>query len=138
MTYKLAFDLADIPVENRTIITGSALVSQLLTASAAPLAASFDYNTVKALVGGTMDQWAGFKWVFINDNDVIPLLDSNDKYAYFFHKDAVGIAVSADMETRITERADKNYAIQVFLSQEMGATRIQAGVGRMRYNSNLS
>jgi hypothetical protein len=137
MAYKLAFDLAEIPVEDRVVVSGSALVAQLLAGSTAPLAASFDYNTVKALVGGTMDQWLGFKWVFVNDSEIIPLLDTNDKYAYFFHKDAMGIAVSADMETRVSERADKSYAIQVYLSQELGATRIQAGVARMRYNSNL-
>lgn len=139
MEYKLAFDQADIPVEDRVVVSGSALVAQLLAGSTAPLASSFDYNSVKALVGGTMDQWLGFKWVFINDADIMPLIsgDSNDKYAYFFHKNAMGIAVSADMETRVTERADKSYALQVYLSQEMGATRIQAGVARIRYNSNL-
>jgi hypothetical protein len=137
MEYKLAFDLAEIPVEDRVVVSGSAMVAQLLAGSTAPLAASFDYNSVKALVGGTMDQWLGFKWVFINDSEIIPLLDSNDKYAYFFHKNAMGIAVSADMETRVSERADKSYATQVYLCQEMGATRIQAGVARMRYNSNL-
>ena len=36
-----------------------------------------------------------------------------------------GLAVGADIQTRITERADKNYATQVFLSMTIGATRIE-------------
>lgn len=138
MGYKLAFDQADIPEEGRVIVTGSALVSQLLTATSAPLASSSDYNTVKALVGGTMDTWAGWKFVRINDSDIMPLLDANDKYAYFFHKDAMGIATGADTTVKIDPRIDKSYAMQVYLSQTLGATRIQKGVARMRYNSNLA
>lgn len=138
MGAKLAFDILDIPMEDRVVVTGSALASQLLTASAAPLAASSDYNTVKLLVGGQMDTWAGFKWVFINDSEILPLLDANDKYAYFFHKSAMGIAIGADMVTKIDPRVDKSYAMQVYLSQTLGATRVQKGVARMRYNSNLA
>jgi hypothetical protein len=138
MTFKLAFDKADIPADNRTVVTGSALISQLLTASSAPLAASSDYNTIKALVGGSMDTWAGWKFVQVNDNDVMPLLDTNDKYAFFFHKDAMGIARGQEIMTKIDPRVDKSYAVQVYLCQTLGATRIQPGVARMRYNSNLA
>jgi len=138
MTYKLDFDKADIPMEGRTIITSSALTSQLLTASSAPLAASSDYNTIKALVGGEMDTWAGFKFVHINDSTILPLLDTNDKYAYFFHRDAVAIGTGQDIVTKIDPRIDKSYAVQVYLCMTMGATRVQPGVSRMRYNSNLA
>ena len=34
-------------------------------------------------------------------------------------------AVGADIQTKISERADKNYATQVFLSMTIGATRIE-------------
>jgi len=135
---KLAFDKADIPADDRTSVGGSGFVSQLITATSAPLAASSDYNTVKALVQGTMDTWLGFKWIDINDNDVIPLLDSNDKYRYFFHKNAMGIAMGQEIMTKVDPRVDKSYAIQVYLCQTLGATRIQAGVGRIRFNSNTA
>lgn len=138
MACKLNFDQLDIPADGRTIVTGSALTSQLLTATSAPLAASSDYNVVKALVGGTMDTWAGFKWVFINDNEIMPYLDANDKYAYVFHHDAMGIAMGKEMIVKMDPRVDKSYAVQVYLCQSLGATRIQKGVGRIRYNANLS
>ena len=42
-----------------------------------------------------------------------------------FSKSAIGLAVGADIQTKISERADKNYATQVFLSMTIGATRIE-------------
>ena len=36
-----------------------------------------------------------------------------------------GLALGADISTKISERADKNYATQVFLSMTIGATRIE-------------
>ena len=33
--------------------------------------------------------------------------------------------MGADIQTKISERADKNYATQVFLSMTIGATRIE-------------
>jgi hypothetical protein len=138
--YKVHLDRADIPADGRYFVGGNAFASQLLTASSAPLAASSDYNTVKALVKGELNTWLGFEWLFINSDEVIPHIsgDSNDKYAYFFHRDAIGVAMGKDMMVKIDQRADKSYATQVYLCQTMGATRIQAGVARMRYNDNLS
>jgi hypothetical protein len=37
----------------------------------------------------------------------------------------MGLAVGADITTRISERDDKNYATQVFLSMVIGATRVE-------------
>ena len=42
-----------------------------------------------------------------------------------FTQSALGLAVGADIQTKISERADKNYATQVFLSMSIGATRIE-------------
>ena len=42
-----------------------------------------------------------------------------------FAKSAIGLAIGSDISTKISERADKNYATQVFLSMTIGATRIE-------------
>jgi hypothetical protein len=37
----------------------------------------------------------------------------------------MGLALGRDIATKISERADKNYATQVFLSMTIGATRVE-------------
>ena len=50
---------------------------------------------------------------------------NNDRSVLAFCRSAIGLAVGADISTKISERADKNYATQVFLSMTIGATRIE-------------
>ncbi len=50
---------------------------------------------------------------------------SSNRLVLAFAKSGIGLAVGSDIQTRISERADKNYATQVFLSMTIGATRIE-------------
>ena len=83
---------------------------------------SGDYNTVKALVQGDVDTFMGFK--FMRTQRLA--LDANgNRSVLAFCRSAMGLAVGQDIQTKITERADKNYATQVFLSMTIGATRVE-------------
>lgn len=134
LTVKKAFDNADIPKENRVFVVKPSVITQLLAASAAPIASSSDYNSIKALVNGELDTWVGFKWV---TSTRLPLAAGTDYYNFAFHRDSMGIAIGADIMARLTERADKDYAVQSYASMTMGATRIQPGVARLRHDDNL-
>ena len=61
-----------------------------------------------------------------------------DYFNFFWHRDAMGVVIGKDIMARLSERPDKDYAVQTYACLTMGATRIQgAGVARMRHDDNL-
>jgi hypothetical protein len=89
---------------------------------------SADYNNVKALVQGDIDTFLGFKFI---QTELIYLENGSTAAAWFsyaFCKGAVGYGNIEDITVRLTERADKNYSWQPYVSMDMGATRIEEGL----------
>ena len=82
---------------------------------------SADYNSVKALVRGEIDTYLGFK--FIRTQRLAK--SGNDRTCFAWAKTGMGLAIGADVVTRISERADKSYSVQTFLNMTIGATRIE-------------
>ena len=82
---------------------------------------SADYANVKALVQGDIDTFLGFN--FIRTERLVT--DGTNRLALAFTQNAIGLALGQDITTKISERADKNYATQVFLSMSIGATRVE-------------
>jgi hypothetical protein len=82
---------------------------------------SADYASVKALVQGEIDTFLGFN--FIRTERLVT--DGSNRLALAFTQNAIGLALGQDITTKISERADKNYATQVFLSMSIGATRVE-------------
>jgi len=85
---------------------------------------SDDYNVVKALVQGEIDTWLGFKWVQ-TERLVYNTSAATERYCYAYHKMAAVLAIQKDVEGRVSERPDKNYAWQVYLRLCMGSTRLE-------------
>jgi hypothetical protein len=83
---------------------------------------SGDYNIVKPLVDGIVTRFGGFNIIPCNR---IGRDENGDDKVLFWAKGGLALAVGADITTRISERADKNYATQVFCSMIMGATRLE-------------
>jgi hypothetical protein len=83
---------------------------------------SADYNTVKALVEGKIDTFCGFK--FIRTQRTLLDGSANDNVLYWA-KSGLKLGIGKDASARISERADKNYATQVFYSMIIGATRME-------------
>ena len=134
LTVKKAFDNADIPMDERYAIVRPSVITQLLAASTAPIASSSDYNSIKALVQGEIDTWVGFKWI---TSTRTPLVSGTDYYNFFFHKGSMGIAMGKDITARLSERPDKDYAVQSYAAMTMGAARLDKGVARLRHDDNL-
>ena len=82
---------------------------------------SADYNTVRALVRGEIDTYMGFK--FIRSERVT--VTSDIAYCPAWAKSGVVLGLGADIHTRISERADKNYLTQVWCGMSIGATRME-------------
>lgn len=101
------------------VVSQSQLTSLLKTTEVT----SSDYNTVQALVNGRIDTFMGFK--FVRTQRLTKT--GNDRDCLFFaggHEGGLGMAVGIDVQARMSERDDKNYALQVFLCMSMGAVRI--------------
>ena len=83
---------------------------------------SADFNSVKALVQGDVDTFLGFNFI---RTERLGLDSDSNRQVLGICQSAIGLAIGADVTTKISERADKNYATQVFLSMSIGATRIE-------------
>jgi len=135
MTVKKDMDENEVDSDGRYWIACPAVFSQLLSGSTLPLAASSDYNSIKALVQGDLNTWCGFQWIMSNR---LPVAASTDYYTYAWHKSAMGVVIGKDITARLSERADKDYAVQSYACMTMGATRIQGeGVVRVRVDAAL-
>lgn len=82
---------------------------------------SADYNTVKALVKGEVDQYMGFTFIRSQRIEVV----TDIAYCFAWAKSGIALGLGADIHTRISERADKNYLTQVWCGMSIGATRME-------------
>lgn len=114
------FALADVERDGAVIFVSPKMLTGLLNVTEVK---STDYNSVKALVRGEIDSYLGFK--FIETTRLPNNLTANGKFAYIWTKRAMGLAIGAEIKTRISERDDKAYSTQVYVSMDLGATRIE-------------
>ena len=117
---KEVLDAADTdPDEPRYMVVSAKQLSDLLGRTTIT---SADFNSVKALVQGELDTFLGFNFI---RSERLETDSNSDRLVLGFCQSAIGLALGRDIETRISERADKNYATQVFLSMTIGATRVE-------------
>jgi len=86
---------------------------------------SADYNSVKALVNGQINSFLGFTFI---QTELIYLENGSTGalwYNYAYCKGAIGFGKIEEITVRLTERADKNYSWQPYVSMDMGATRVE-------------
>ena len=83
---------------------------------------SSDFNTVKALVEGKVNEFMGFTFV---RTERLTLDGNNDRQVIAWAEDGLLMAQGNNNISRITERPDKSYSVQVFRSEDFGATRME-------------
>lgn len=119
---KQLLDEAEAPQEGRFFVhTSEDLIDLLGTTEIT----SADYNTVRALVSGQVDTFLGFKFI---QTELIYLENASTTAAWFSYaycKGAIGFGRIEEITVRLTERADKNYSWQPYVSMDMGATRVE-------------
>jgi hypothetical protein len=85
---------------------------------------SADYNTVRTLVQGKVDTYAGFK--FLWSNRLTKDAATSTAYRTFaWAKDGIILGVGKEVRSRIDERNDLSYALQVYSEMTMGAVRME-------------
>lgn len=87
-------DEVGVPSTDRYAIVTPSGINSLLSDSQAT---SSDFVTVQALTNGTIDTFYGFKIIKIGKNGGLgglPIDGSNDRTNFFYHKNALGCAIS--------------------------------------------
>ncbi|MAH46171.1 hypothetical protein CMI37_10090 [Candidatus Pacearchaeota archaeon] len=83
---------------------------------------SSDFNTVRALATGEVNTFVGFE--FINSNRLNT--DSTpSRQVIAWAEDGITLALGSDIKTKIDERPDKSYSMQVFAQLTVGAVRME-------------
>lgn len=135
---KLALDNQDVPDEGRYIIMPPSGFAQLLaepgTSTNKPHVSNVDYNSVKALVNGTVNSLLGFE--FIRSTRMPASTGTGTpKKCFAWHRDSMGVAVGMPIKTNVSIRDDLSYATQVYAAMTLGAVRLQGkGVARFTIN----
>lgn len=117
---KQIIDEADVdPDLTRYIALAAEQVSDLLNTTEIK---SADFNTVKALAQGQLNTFLGFEFI---RTQRLGTDGNSDRQVICWVSDGILLATGKSMSTKISERADKNYATQVFNSMSIGATRME-------------
>ena len=116
---KKILDLADVdPSIPRYIACGPDQIEALL---ADTNVTSSDFNTVKALVQGEVNQFMGFNFIVSNRLSKT----GNIRSCFAWAEDGLALAIGRDVMARIDERSDKGYATQVYYCMSIGSTRME-------------
>jgi hypothetical protein len=103
---KKLLDQNNVPAEGRVMIISAAGLEGLLGETQTT---STDFNSVQALVSGSIDTFLGFKFVTLGDRAEggLPVDGSLDRTCYAFHKDAVGMGIGMAQKTEINYVPEK-------------------------------
>lgn len=119
LSAKEILDASEVdPDTKRVIIVSSRQVTNLLNTTEIK---SSDYNTVKALAKGEIDTFLGFNFI----RTQLGTLEGSVRTVPCWLTDGILLGIGKNPTARINERTDKNYATQVFYSQDLGATRME-------------
>jgi hypothetical protein len=85
---------------------------------------SSDFNVVKTLMTGKVDSYMGFKWIWSNR---LPAdgTDGSCSRTFAWAEDGLILGTTENITSRITERDDKNYSVQVYSEMDAGAIRLE-------------
>lgn len=86
--------------------------------------ASADYNTVRALQQGSVESYHGFKF-FWSNRITKDAVGSTGYRNIAWAQDGLLLATAAEVKSRIDERADLSYSVQVYSEMSMGAVRME-------------
>jgi hypothetical protein len=124
-------DEASVPEEGRHIVANPYNKWQLLNTTEVK---SVDYNTVKALANGEINSFMGFTFHWL-PTDRFTVNATNTTTACIecaaWHRDSMVMGVAQDITTRVAIRHDKSDAVEPYVKQYFGATRLQ-GKGVVR------
>lgn len=106
------------PSDQKILVVGSKQLTNLLNTTEIK---SADYNSVKALVQGDVDEFLGCK-VIRSERLAVA---SSVRSVLLFTKSGIGLAMGNDVVSKIDELPNMHYAKQLYFSMDMGASRLE-------------
>ena len=106
----------NVPSDGRNIIIHANSLASMLEQTSVT---SSDFNTVKALVQGEINQYMGFTFHVLGDRTEggLPIDGSNDRTLFAFHRDAIGYAEGIAPRTEINYVPEKtSYLVNALFS----------------------
>ena len=101
-------------------------------------ATNSDFQTVKALVTGDINSLAGFTFVILDDRSEGGLtVASNVVSSYFFHRDAVGLAIGIDMKTSVDYVPERTSFLCNGMLKAGSVVRDASGLIKVEYKDNV-
>jgi len=96
----------NVPAGDRVLLMHANSLNALLGEDKAT---SFDFETGRALMSGSISSYMGFNIVTLGDMDEggLTIDGSNDRVAYAFHKNALGLGMSMNQQSRVDYIAEK-------------------------------
>lgn len=121
-TVKRMFDQRNIPTYGRKWVVSAQAMEDLLENVEVT---SSDYNTVKALVAGTIEgnTWMSFEWIMLAD-ELLPIDANLDRSTFAYWDQAMLLAIARDIMTEMDRRPDKMNALQVMTTMSENAVRL--------------
>ena len=103
---KKLLDQNNVPTEGRVMVISAGGLEGLLGETQTT---STDFNSVQALVSGSIDTFLGFKFITLGDRAEGGLVidGSLDRVCFAFHKDAVGMGIGMAQKTEINYVPEK-------------------------------
>lgn len=83
---------------------------------------SNDFNSIKALVKGEINEFMGFTF---HRSQRLSVDASDIRTCFAWAQDGICLGLGADIHTKISERNDKNHLTQVWCGMTIGATRME-------------
>lgn len=106
------------PDEEKFLIIGSSQLTSLLNTTEIK---SADFNSIKALVNGQLDQFLGCK--VIRSERLYK--SSTTRYCLLYCKSGIGLAIGKDVTSNIDVLPTDHYAKQLYFSMSVGASRLE-------------
>jgi len=96
----------NVPAGDRCLLMHANSLNALLGEDKAT---SFDFETGRALMSGSITSYMGFQIVTLGDMDEggLTIDGSSDRVAYAFHKNALGLGMSMNQQSRVDYIAEK-------------------------------
>lgn len=85
---------------------------------------SADFNTVKALAAGKVETFSGFNFFWTNRLPKDAASETTTR-TIAWAQDGLILGTAQNITSKISERDDKNYSIQVYAEQSLGAIRLE-------------
>jgi hypothetical protein len=119
---KYLMDVSEVPDSDRYIVLGSQQVQDLLRTTEIT---SADYNTIRALVDGTINTFLGFTFLRSERLAIGTVGGTADiRSCFAFHKSGVKFSMS-ERKTRMDYLPQRRHALQIRSTMMLGAVRTE-------------